>query len=123
MRSRKLLVTLSLALLISAGAAVASFVCVRHWEGTAPMTTEAFPIRTRSWLINYATAEKVQHGSLFFGVIVYRLTADGGEYVDSFNTLSAGPGRTWVHSGPGQYYLQIFAGNAVYSISAYEYRE
>ena len=99
--------------LIAAAPARAAWGVVKEWTGTGSKVMETFDITGKEWRVNWTSKPSGKdYGS--FGVLVY--TADK-KLIGSATARVGAADTTYVHEGPGRYYVQVTAANVDWTLT------
>ena len=89
---------------------------VREWRGRGSRTTESFRVRGREWRLVFA-AEPVGRGGGSHAVYVFNRA---GRRVADASRPGRGTDTSYVHGGPGIYYLDIDGSDVRWSVAVQE---
>jgi hypothetical protein len=89
---------------------------VREWRGRGSRTTESFQIRAREWRLVFG-AEPVGRGGGSHAVYVFNRA---GRRVADASRPGRGTDTSYVHGGPGIYYLDIDGNDVRWSVAVQE---
>jgi hypothetical protein len=86
----------------------------KHWSGSGIKETESFDIRSKEWSITWQTTKERFRGASIFQIYVY----DDSQRLVSIAANKQGEGQdtSYVHAGPGRYWLKINSGNVNWAI-------
>jgi hypothetical protein len=100
-------------LLAAAVPARAAWTVVKEWTGTGSKVMESFDVVAKEWRVNWsATSERDGLGSI--SVLVF--TSDK-KLVASATGHVGQPDVTYVHEGPGRYYVEVRAMDASWKVT------
>ena len=91
---------------------------VGRWRGDGSKNTQSFAIRSREWRIAYSATQTEGSRVVFLSVSVSK--AGDRSRVTRASTRRAGADTTYVHEGPGRYYLEIASGGAEWEVSVHD---
>jgi len=91
----------------------AAWTVVKEWTGTGSKVTESFDVVAKEWRVNWsATSERDGLGSI--SVLVFN--ADK-KLVASATGRVGQPDLTYVHEGPGRYYVEVRAADVNWKLN------
>jgi hypothetical protein len=99
--------------LAAAVPARAAWSVVKEWTGTGSKVMEIFDVTGKEWRVNWSSkSQPDSYGS--FGVLVY--TADK-KLVGSATARVGNSDTTYVHEGPGRYFVEVTAANVDWTVA------
>jgi len=87
--------------------ALASWQTVKQWSGSGIMTTETFSVASSEWRISWKV--EATNPISASGMLVTVYTPGKRRTVATAMQQGIGSGTSYVHEGPGRYYLEITA--------------
>ena len=96
-----------------AAPARAAWTLVKEWTGTGSKVTETFDVTSKEWRVNWSSNSQ-NSGLGSIGVLVY--TADRKLIASATGRVGA-PDTTYVHEGPGRYYLEVRSADVNWTVT------
>ncbi len=99
-----------------AAPARAAWTLVKEWTGTGSKVTETFDVASKEWRVNWSSKSQGD-GLGSIGVLVY--TADK-KLIGSATGRVGVSDATYIHEGPGRYYVEVRAADIDWTVTAEE---
>ncbi len=106
-----------LALMAISVPAFAEWAAVKDWTGTGSKATETFQVASKEWRVTWSSTAQGDGAGASFGVLVY---TEDKKLVASATGRVGMSDVTYVHEGPGRYYLDVTAANVNWKMAVEE---